>query len=160
MTTIGTPLSPHATRALLLGSGELGREVIIALQRLGVETIAVDRYDNAPGQQLAHHARTIAMTDPAQLKALIEAERPDLVLPEIEAIATGALVELEQAGVTRVIPTARAAQLTGQPSLKVVRYKERSDLTRWLAEWRAPTLRVSLPGRPGGGPQLMYLWQP
>lgn len=97
---------------MLLGSGELGREVIIALQRLGVETIAVDRYDNAPGQQLAHHSRTIAMTDPAALKALIEAERPDVVLPEIEAIATGALVELEEAGVTRVIPTARAARLT------------------------------------------------
>ncbi len=112
MTTIGTPLSPHATRVMLLGSGELGREVIIALVRLGVETIAVDRYDNAPGQQLAHHARTISMTDPAALTALIEAERPDLVVPEIEAIATGALQELEDTGVVRVIPTARAARLT------------------------------------------------
>ncbi|MCV7191984.1 formate-dependent phosphoribosylglycinamide formyltransferase [Mycolicibacterium brumae] len=112
MTTIGTPLSPNATRVMLLGAGELGREVTIALARLGVETIAVDRYDNAPGQQLAHHSRTIAMTDPDQLRALIEAERPDLVLPEIEAIATGVLQELEDAGVVRVIPTARAARLT------------------------------------------------
>ncbi len=83
MTTLGTPLSPHATKVMLLGSGELGKEVLIALQRLGVETIAVDRYDNAPGQQVAHHARTITMSDPAQLKALIEAERPHLVVPEI-----------------------------------------------------------------------------
>ncbi|WP_020099182.1 formate-dependent phosphoribosylglycinamide formyltransferase [Mycobacterium sp. 360MFTsu5.1] len=112
MTTIGTPLSPNATKVMLLGSGELGREVLIALQRLGVETIAVDRYENAPGQQVAHHARTITMTDPDQLKALIEAEKPDLVVPEIEAIATPALQELEEAGVVRVIPTARAARLT------------------------------------------------
>ncbi len=112
MTTLGTPLSPHATKVMLLGSGELGKEVLIALQRLGVETIAVDRYDNAPGQQVAHHARTIAMSDPAQLKALIEAERPHLVVPEIEAIATPMLEELEAAGTVRVIPTARAARLT------------------------------------------------
>ena len=112
MTTLGTPLSPHATKVMLLGSGELGKEVLIALQRLGVETIAVDRYDNAPGQQVAHHARTITMSDPAQLKALIEAERPHLVVPEIEAIATPMLEELEAAGVVRVIPTARAARLT------------------------------------------------
>ncbi len=112
MTTIGTPLSPSATRVMLLGSGELGKEVLIALQRLGVETIAVDRYENAPGQQVAHHARTITMSDPAQLKALIEAERPQLVVPEIEAIATPVLQELEAAGVVRVIPTARAARLT------------------------------------------------
>jgi phosphoribosylglycinamide formyltransferase 2 len=97
---------------MLLGSGELGKEVLIALQRLGVETIAVDRYENAPGQQVAHHARTIAMSDPAQLKALIEAERPHLVVPEIEAIATPMLQELEAAGVVTVIPTARAARLT------------------------------------------------
>ncbi|MFZ3140694.1 formate-dependent phosphoribosylglycinamide formyltransferase [Polaromonas sp.] len=112
MTTFGTPLSPHATKVMLLGSGELGKEVLIALQRLGVETIAVDRYDNAPGQQVAHHARTITMSDPAQLKALIEKEKPDLVVPEIEAIATGMLEELEALGVVRVIPTARAARLT------------------------------------------------
>ena len=112
MTRLGTPLSPAATRVMLLGSGELGKEVLIALQRLGVETIAVDRYDDAPGQQVAHHARTITMSDPAQLKALIEAERPALVVPEIEAIATPMLEELEAAGVVRVIPTARAARLT------------------------------------------------
>jgi phosphoribosylglycinamide formyltransferase 2 len=110
--SIGTPLSAAATRVMLLGSGELGKEVLIALQRLGVETIAVDRYANAPGQQVAHHARTIAMSDPEQLKALIEAERPDVVVPEIEAIATPILEELEAAGVVRVIPTARAARLT------------------------------------------------
>ena len=112
MTTLGTPLSPSATKVMLLGSGELGKEVLIALQRLGVETIAVDRYENAPGQQVAHHARTITMSDPAQLKALIEAERPHLVVPEIEAIATPMLEELEAAGTVRVIPTARAARLT------------------------------------------------
>ena len=112
MTTFGTPLSPHATKVMLLGSGELGKEVLIALQRLGVETIAVDRYENAPGQQVAHHARTLAMSDPAQLRALIEREKPDLVVPEIEAIATGILEELEALGAVRVIPTARAARLT------------------------------------------------
>ncbi len=112
MTTLGTPLSPSATKVMLLGSGELGKEVLIALQRLGVETIAVDRYDNAPGQQVAHHARTIAMSDPAQLEALIEAERPMLVVPEIEAIATPMLEQLEARGLVRVIPTARAARLT------------------------------------------------
>jgi phosphoribosylglycinamide formyltransferase 2 len=112
MITFGTPLSPHATKVMLLGSGELGKEVLIALQRLGVETIAVDRYDNAPGQQVAHHARTITMSDAAQLKSLIEAERPHLVVPEIEAIATPMLEELEAAGTVRVIPTARAARLT------------------------------------------------
>ena len=112
MMTIGTPLSRHATKVMLLGSGELGREVLIALQRLGVETIAVDRYENAPGHQVAHHARTITMSDAAALRALIEAERPDLVVPEIEAIATAALEELEAEGVVAVIPTARAARLT------------------------------------------------
>ncbi|MBX3609330.1 MAG: formate-dependent phosphoribosylglycinamide formyltransferase [Hydrogenophaga sp.] len=112
MTTLGTPLSPSATKVMLLGSGELGKEVLIALQRLGVETIAVDRYANAPGHQVAHRAHTIAMSDPAQLKALIEQERPHLVVPEIEAIATPMLQELEAAGVVTVIPTARAARLT------------------------------------------------
>lgn len=112
MTTLGTPLSPNATKVMLLGAGELGKEVLIALQRLGVETIAVDRYENAPGQQVAHHARTITMSDPAQLKALIEKEKPHLVVPEIEAIATPMLQELEAAGTVRVVPTARAARLT------------------------------------------------
>ena len=97
---------------MLLGSGELGKEVLIALQRLGVETIAVDRYADAPGQQVAHHARTITMSDPTQLKALIEAERPHLVVPEIEAIATPMLEELEAAGTVQVVPNARATRLT------------------------------------------------
>lgn len=112
MKPLGTPGSPSATRVMLLGAGELGKEVVIALQRLGVETIAVDRYAHAPGQQVAHHARTIDMTDPEALRALILAERPHLVVPEIEAIATAALEELEAEGVVTVIPTARAARLT------------------------------------------------
>ena len=97
---------------MLLGSGELGKEVIIALQRLGIEVIAVDRYPNAPGHQVAHRFHVIDMTDGAALAALIEQEKPDLIVPEIEAIATETLVSLEQAGVARVIPTARAAWLT------------------------------------------------
>jgi len=109
---LGTPLSPSATKVMLLGSGELGKEVIIALQRLGVEVIAVDRYPNAPGHQVAHRAHVIDMTDGAALEALIERERPDLVVPEIEAIATDRLAELEAAGRIICIPTARAAQLT------------------------------------------------
>ncbi len=110
--TIGTPLSPSATKVMLLGSGELGKEVIIALQRLGVETIAVDRYADAPGQQVAHRAHVINMADGAALRALIEQEKPDLIVPEIEAIATDMLVQIEKEGLVRVIPTARATQLT------------------------------------------------
>ena len=109
---LGTPLSPNATRVMLLGSGELGKEVIIALQRLGVETIAVDRYADAPGQQVAHRAHVINMTDGAQLRALIELEKPDLIVPEIEAIATDMLEQIEKEGLARVIPTARATRLT------------------------------------------------
>ena len=109
---IGTPLSSAATKVMMLGSGELGKEVIIALQRLGVEVIAVDRYANAPGHQLAHRSHVIDMTDGDALAALIALEKPDLVVPEIEAIATAKLVELEAAGAIRVIPTARAAWLT------------------------------------------------
>jgi len=109
---IGTPLSPSATLVMLLGSGELGKEVIIALQRLGVEVIAVDRYANAPGQQVAHRAHTISMTDGAALKALVEQEKPHLIVPEIEAIAVDALAEIEASGLATVIPTARAIQLT------------------------------------------------
>lgn len=112
MSLLGTPLTSSSDKVMLLGSGELGKEVLIALQRLGVETIAVDRYDNAPGQQIAHHARTITMSDPEQLRALIEQEKPALVVPEIEAIATPVLEELEAQGKVRVIPTARAARLT------------------------------------------------
>ncbi|NOX93127.1 MAG: formate-dependent phosphoribosylglycinamide formyltransferase [Gammaproteobacteria bacterium] len=109
---IGTPLSDTALRVMLLGSGELGKEVIIALQRLGVEVIAVDRYDNAPGQQVAHRAHTIDMTDGAALRTLIEQEKPHFIVPEIEAIATDMLAEIEADGLTQVIPTARATQLT------------------------------------------------
>jgi len=109
---LGTPLSPSATRVMLLGAGELGKEVIIALQRLGVEVIAVDRYANAPGHQVAHRAHVIDMSDGKALRALIEAEKPHLVVPEIEAIATETLLEIEAAGLAEVIPTARAANLT------------------------------------------------
>jgi len=109
---IGTPLSPNATRVMLLGSGELGKEVIIALQRLGVEVIAVDRYANAPGHQVAHRAYVIDMTDAQALKALVAQERPHLIVPEIEALNTNALAEIEAAGTSRVIPTVRAVQLT------------------------------------------------
>ena len=109
---IGTPLSPSATKVMLLGSGELGKEVIIALQRLGVEVIAVDRYENAPGHQVAHRAHVIDMTDTAALKALVQKERPHFIVPEIEAIATDMLAEIEEEGLAEVIPTARATQLT------------------------------------------------
>ena len=109
---LGTPLSAAACRVMLLGAGELGKETILALQRLGVETIAVDRYPNAPGQQVAHRAHVIPMTDARALRELIEREQPHLVVPEIEAIATDVLAELEREGRTIVIPTARAAQLT------------------------------------------------
>jgi len=109
---IGTPLSKTATRVMLLGSGELGKEVIIALQRLGVEVIAVDRYADAPGHQLAHRAHVIDMADGAALRALVEKERPRLIVPEIEAIATDTLAEIERDGLATVIPTARAVQLT------------------------------------------------
>ena len=109
---IGTPLSATATRVMLLGAGELGKEVIIALQRLGVEVIAVDRYANAPGHQVAHRAHVIDMTDPAALRALVEQEKPHLIVPEIEAIATEALLAIEADGVAEIIPTARAVNLT------------------------------------------------
>ncbi len=109
---LGTPLSPAGLRVMLLGSGELGKEVIIALQRLGVEVIAVDRYADAPGQQVAHRAHVVAMTDKQALRAVIEQERPHVIVPEIEAISTDLLVELEALGMVRVTPTARAAQLT------------------------------------------------
>jgi phosphoribosylglycinamide formyltransferase 2 len=109
---IGTPLSPSATRVMILGGGELGKELIIALQRLGVETIAVDRYANAPGHQVAHRAHVIAMTDSAALKRLIEQERPQIIVPEIEAIATDVLSAVEESGIAEVIPTARATALT------------------------------------------------
>ncbi|MCM2321301.1 MAG: formate-dependent phosphoribosylglycinamide formyltransferase [Pseudomonas sp.] len=111
MTMIGTPLSPSATRVLLCGSGELGKEVVIELQRLGCEVIAVDRYANAPAMQVAHRSHVISMLDGAALRAVIEQEQPHYIVPEIEAIATDTLVELEAEGFT-VVPTARAAKLT------------------------------------------------
>ncbi|MFK3816144.1 formate-dependent phosphoribosylglycinamide formyltransferase [Pseudomonas sp. NPDC089407] len=111
MTRIGTPLSPTATRVLLCGCGELGKEVVIELQRLGVEVIAVDRYANAPAMQVAHRSHVVNMLDGVALRAVIEAEKPHYIVPEIEAIATATLVELENEGFT-VVPTARATQLT------------------------------------------------
>lgn len=108
----GTPLTGSSPRVMVLGSGELGKEIVIALQRLGVEVIAVDRYPNAPGHQVAHRAHVVDMTDGQALRALVERERPQLILPEIEAIATAALVEIEQEGLAEVIPTALAANLT------------------------------------------------
>ncbi len=111
MTTIGTPFSPTATRVLMLGSGELGKEVVIELQRLGVEVIACDRYPDAPAMQVADRAHSFSMLDGAELRRVIELEQPHYIVPEIEAIATDTLVELEAEGFT-VVPTARAAQLT------------------------------------------------
>ncbi len=109
---LGTPLSPSATRVMLLGCGELGKEVAIELQRLGVEVIGVDRYADAPAMQVAHRSHVITMTDAVALRAVIEAERPHLIVPEIEAIATDELAKIEAEGLATVIPTARAAQLT------------------------------------------------
>jgi phosphoribosylglycinamide formyltransferase 2 len=109
---IGTPLSPNATRVMMLGSGELGKEVIIALQRLGVEVIAVDRYANAPGHQVAHRAHVIDMTDDTALRALIAHEKPHLIVPEIEALNTATLADIEAQGIAHVIPTVKAVQLT------------------------------------------------
>ena len=111
MTTLGTPLSPSATKVLLCGSGELGKEVVLELQRFGVEVIAVDRYENAPAMQVAHRSYVISMLDGKKLREIIEQEKPDYIVPEIEAIATDTLLELESEGFT-VIPTARAARLT------------------------------------------------
>jgi len=112
MIVIGTPLSKSATRILLLGSGELGKEVAIAAQRLGVEVVAVDRYANAPAHAVAHRAHVIDMTDPKALRALLEQEKPDIIVPEIEAIATEVLVEIESQGLAMIVPSARAVQLT------------------------------------------------
>src|SRR5579871_410590 len=111
MTKIGTPYTKTATKVLLLGAGELGKEVVIELQRLGIEVIAVDRYANAPAMQVAHRSHVVSMLDGEALRRLVEAEKPDYIVPEIEAIATDTLVELEGEGFT-VIPTARAARLT------------------------------------------------
>lgn len=112
MNRIGTPLSPSALKIMFLGGGELGKEVVIELQRLGVETIVVDRYPNAPAQQVAHRAYVIDMTDAKTLRAIVEQERPDLIVPEIEAIATDELVRIEADKLATVIPTAKAAHYT------------------------------------------------
>jgi phosphoribosylglycinamide formyltransferase 2 len=110
--SIGTPFKPSAKKVLLCGSGELGKEVVIELQRYGVEVIALDAYDNAPAMQVADRSHVVSMLDGPTLRAIIEKEQPDLVVPEVEAIATDVLAELEKSGTTTIIPTARATQLT------------------------------------------------
>ncbi len=154
MTTLGTPLSPSATRVMLLGAGELGKEVIIALQRLGVEVIAVDRYPDAPGHQVAHRAHVINMADGGALRALIESERPHLVVPEIEAIATPTLIELERDAVAIVIPTARAAWLT--MNREGIRRLAAEELGLPTSPYRFASsldeLRTAIEGRDGAPP--------
>ena len=151
MPSIGTPLSPTATKVLMCGSGELGKEVVIELQRLGVEVIAVDRYANAPAMQVAHRSHVISMLDGDALRAVIELEKPDLIVPEIEAIATDTLVELEREGYT-VIPTARAARLTmnreGIRRLSAEELGMRTSPYRFasnLNAYRAAILEIGLP---------------
>jgi phosphoribosylglycinamide formyltransferase 2 len=148
---IGTPLSPSATRVMLLGAGELGKEVIIALQRLGVEVVAVDRYDGAPGHQVAHRAQTIDMTDGNVLARLIDSEKPAIVVPEIEAIATETLMELEKAGLCQVIPTARAANLTmNREGIRRLAAEElKLPTSRYAFADSLKALRVAVEG-PGG----------
>ncbi|PAV24650.1 phosphoribosylglycinamide formyltransferase 2, partial [Tamilnaduibacter salinus] len=150
MTTIGTPLSASASRVLLLGSGELGKEVTIALQRLGCETIAADRYDNAPAMQVAHRHHVFSMLDGEALRSVVESEQPDLIVPEVEAIATDTLLALEKEGY-RVVPTARAAWLTmnregirrlaaEELNLPTSPYRLRND-----ADYRAAVEAIGLP---------------
>ena len=149
--SIGTALTPSATRVLFLGSGELGKEVVIELQRLGVEVIAADRYANAPAMQVAHRSHVFPMTDGSALRALVERERPDLIVPEIEAIATETLAELEAEGFT-VIPTARATRITmdreGIRRLAAEELGLRTSPYRFagsLDEYRAAVAAVGLP---------------
>ncbi|HEB78571.1 MAG TPA: formate-dependent phosphoribosylglycinamide formyltransferase, partial [Methylothermaceae bacterium] len=149
---IGTPLSASATKIMLLGSGELGKEIAIAAQRLGVEVIAVDRYENAPAQQVAHSAHVIDMTDPLQLRALVEREKPRWIVPEIEALATDALAEIEAAGLATVVPCARAVQLTmDREGIRRLAAEElglptsRYAFAGSLAELEAAVTRVGLP---------------
>jgi len=151
MTTIGTPLSPTATRVLMLGSGELGKEVVIELQRLGVEVIAVDRYANAPAMQVAHRAHVIDMLDGRELRTVIEREKPHYIVPEVEAIATDTLIELEKEGFT-VIPTARATRLTmNREGIRRLAAEELGLLTspyrfaETEAEFRAAIKELGLP---------------
>ncbi len=135
MTAIGTPFSSSATKVLLCGSGELGKEVVIALKRLGCEVIACDRYDHAPAMQVADRSYAFPMLDAEQLRNVIRAEQPDFVVPEIEAIATEALVELEDEGFT-VVPKATAARLT----------MNREGIRRLAAEeWDSPPRPTTLP---------------
>ena len=151
MIQIGTPLSTRSTRALLLGSGELGKEVVIELQRLGVETVAVDRYDHAPAMQVAHRSHTIDMRNSNRLIKLIEFERPNYIVPEIEAIATDALVSLEDQGFN-VVPSARAAHLTmnrehirslvaGELGISVSKYR----FAETEAEFRTAVEKIGFP---------------
>jgi len=149
---IGTPLSPSAIKVMLLGSGELGKEVVIELQRLGVETIAVDRYANAPAQQVAHRAHVIDMTDAKALRVLVESERPHLIVPEIEAIATDELLRIEEDKLATVIPTARAAHITmNRERIRRLAAEELKLPTSpyafcaTLAELQAATARIGFP---------------
>ena len=148
----GTPLSPAAIKVMLLGSGELGKEVIIELQRLGVETIAVDRYAGAPAAQVAHRAHVVDMTDAKALRAVVEKERPHLVVPEIEALATDELVRIEADGLATVIPTARAAHITmNRERIRVLAAEELKLPTSpyafasSLAELEAAAARIGYP---------------
>jgi phosphoribosylglycinamide formyltransferase 2 len=149
---LGTPLSPAAVKVMLLGSGELGKEVILELQRLGVETIAVDRYANAPAAQVAHRAYVIDMTDAEALRAVVERERPHLLVPEIEALATDELVRIEADGLATVIPTARAAHITmNRERIRVLAAEELKLPTSTYAfasspeELRAAAERIGFP---------------
>lgn len=151
MTTLGTPLSPSGTKVMMLGSGELGKEVVIELQRFGCEVIAVDRYPNAPAMQVAHRSHVISMLDGAALRDLVLKERPHLIVPEIEAIATPTLIELEKEGFT-VIPTARAARLTmdreGIRRLAAETLKLKTSPYRFAdteADYRAAIKEVGMP---------------
>lgn len=151
MTTFGTPLTANATRVLLLGSGELGKEVVIELQRYGVETIAVDRYPDAPAMQVAHRSHVVSMLDGAAIRRVIELEKPHLIVPEIEAIHTPTLQELEREGYT-VIPTALAARLTmdreGIRRLAAEELKLPVSSYRFAgteAEYRAAVAEIGLP---------------
>lgn len=151
MTSIGTPLSATATRVLLCGGGELGKEVAIELQRLGVEVIVVDRYENAPAMQVAHRSHVISMLDGAALRRVIEAEQPHLIVPEIEAIATDTLAELEAEGFT-VVPSARATQLTmNREGIRRLAAEDLSIATSPYkfasteAEYRAAVAAIGLP---------------
>lgn len=152
MTRIGTPLSPSALKVMLLGGGELGKEVVIELQRLGVETIVVDRYADAPAQQAAHRAHVIDMTDAKALRALVETERPHLIVPEIEAIATDELVRIEADNLAVVIPTAKAAHYTmNRERIRVLAAEELKLPTSpyafasTLEEMQAAVERIGLP---------------